>query len=144
MFCPNCGKQIPERAKFCPECGHDAAQFTSIAQETTTITTQNGNNFPELKKLKTGYITIAVSFILGALICIGVDGYGGFLVSLVVMIVSYLIGAYFVSTANKAAKMLPSERSEEFTAFVKKWFRPTNLLAFVYPVACIIKLILII
>lgn len=41
MFCPNCGKQIPERAKFCPECGHDVAQFTSIAQEITTITTQN-------------------------------------------------------------------------------------------------------
>ena len=21
MYCPNCGKQIPEGSKFCPECG---------------------------------------------------------------------------------------------------------------------------
>lgn len=26
MICMNCGKEIPDTAKFCPECGHPAGQ----------------------------------------------------------------------------------------------------------------------
>ena len=26
MFCMNCGKEIPDTAKFCPECGHPVGQ----------------------------------------------------------------------------------------------------------------------
>ena len=33
MFCQNCGKQIPENAKFCNHCG--AAQVSNAAQKTS-------------------------------------------------------------------------------------------------------------
>ena len=26
MYCPNCGKEIPDESKFCPECGYTITQ----------------------------------------------------------------------------------------------------------------------
>ncbi|MDL2310539.1 zinc-ribbon domain-containing protein, partial [Peptostreptococcaceae bacterium OttesenSCG-928-C18] len=27
MFCPNCGKKIPENSRFCPMCGFNIKEF---------------------------------------------------------------------------------------------------------------------
>ena len=37
MFCENCGKEIPEDAKFCPECGAKVSEETGyeISEEIT-------------------------------------------------------------------------------------------------------------
>ena len=32
-FCPNCGKDIHEKAKYCPECGADIASFTTKTEQ---------------------------------------------------------------------------------------------------------------
>ena len=96
MFCQNCGKQIPENAKFCNHCG--AAQVSNAAQKTSRNNTQPQQRQSDqqidekaFKKYVTPYIarnifivmcglTIACLFILpqgafiygGVAICFGI------------------------------------------------------------------------
>lgn len=37
MYCPNCGKQIPDDAKFCPNCGKAIIVTTTPSQGGTTV-----------------------------------------------------------------------------------------------------------
>ena len=44
MFCTNCGKQIPDDARFCPECGAQTeprANTASTANQANTYSQQN-------------------------------------------------------------------------------------------------------
>ena len=33
MFCPKCGKEVPENASFCPECGCDLRNNVAVVEE---------------------------------------------------------------------------------------------------------------
>ncbi len=49
MYCKNCGKEIPEGAKFCPACG----TATGAAQKQTASYTQDQGSRPQ-KKTRAG------------------------------------------------------------------------------------------
>src|ERR1039457_3221673 len=44
MFCPECGKEIPDVSRFCPSCGHSMEAITTLAgrqDERTFVTEQS-------------------------------------------------------------------------------------------------------
>lgn len=64
MFCPNCGAQLVEGAKFCPECGR-SAEVQAKPQQASPISPQRS-----AQKRKVSGLTIAscVLFIVSLLI----------------------------------------------------------------------------
>ena len=52
MYCPNCGKEIPDESKFCPECG-------------STITPKGEEAKKELQTKKKFNILLLISMIIG-------------------------------------------------------------------------------
>lgn len=88
MFCTNCGKQIPDDARFCPECGAQTeprANTASAANQANTYSQQNQGynnyqqmsrqqnmNMPGVFKWGTGAIVWFVILILGCLASIGI------------------------------------------------------------------------
>lgn len=88
MFCTNCGKQIPDDARFCPECGTPMDQqvnTASTANQTNAYSQPNQgyNNYQQMNrqqninmsgafKWNTGAIVWFVILILGCLASIGI------------------------------------------------------------------------
>ena len=33
MYCPNCGKSIPDDIKFCPECGENIEEYKALKKQ---------------------------------------------------------------------------------------------------------------
>jgi uncharacterized membrane protein YvbJ len=62
MFCPNCGKQIPDDSKFCPYCGYQIAKVKGEERVQTIELTS--------KRLKKQLLYSVVLIIVG-LILIG-------------------------------------------------------------------------
>ena len=50
MFCINCGKELPPKAKFCPNCGTPVATVDQILTKMTemTIGSENGHEWVDL------------------------------------------------------------------------------------------------
>lgn len=67
MFCTNCGKQIPDDARFCPECGAqmDPQVNTANTVSTTNQTHKKNNNFNSSSKEREQINYVAI---LGSLI----------------------------------------------------------------------------
>ena len=40
MFCPNCGKELPEGSRFCPSCGKETAPAPAKPAPTVTLNTK--------------------------------------------------------------------------------------------------------
>ena len=40
MFCPNCGKELPENSRFCPSCGKETAPAPVKPAPTVTLNTK--------------------------------------------------------------------------------------------------------
>ncbi|WP_296882452.1 zinc-ribbon domain-containing protein [Thomasclavelia sp.] len=88
MFCTNCGKQIPDDARFCPECGAQTeprANTASTANQANTYSQQNQgyNNYQQMNRQQNmnvsgafkwgaGAIVWFVILILGCLASIGI------------------------------------------------------------------------
>lgn len=72
MFCSNCGKEIPQDAKFCPECGHPAAaENEKNKQIQNSKTDLKENNINDIEKIKQPKKKLFNGFLI-LLICIGV------------------------------------------------------------------------
>ena len=120
MFCPNCGKLIPDGVKFCPECGGRVASDSSSYQSSRGSNPGNpfsGNTIPDEYKPITmwGYFGYELLFsipIVG-LILLLVFSFGGtqnknlknfarsyfcFLI-IVAVVVGILLAVYTGSTA---------------------------------------------
>jgi len=140
MFCAKCGAKLPENAKFCAKCGNKVLRPSNSIKEMEESVLPKETDFPALKKLKIGYITIAVTFVLSALICIGLEAMDGFFLSFLLLIGGYILGVYLVLSANKASKMLEPRQAEEMKAFINTWYKPVNCTSIVYVIALVIKL----
>lgn len=79
MFCPECGKEIPDGIKFCPECGakqRDAPDI-SFSSDATASRGKENNGIHEYNILCiAGLVISCVSLLLG-----GVIGIAGIIVS---------------------------------------------------------------
>ena len=40
MYCPNCGKELPEDSRFCPSCGKETAPTPAKSAPTVTLNTK--------------------------------------------------------------------------------------------------------
>ena len=78
MFCPNCGKQIPDGSKFCPLCGYKIAKVDEGEKVQTIELTS--------KRLKKQLLLAVLTIIIGGLFAVGGSGkstpttIGGFLI----------------------------------------------------------------
>ena len=78
MFCPNCGKQIPDGSKFCTLCGYKIAKVDEEEKVQTIELTS--------KRLKKQLLLAVLTIIIGGLFAVGRSGkstpttIGGFLI----------------------------------------------------------------
>ncbi len=62
MYCPNCGKEIPEGYRFCPECGYNVT-MGSISTEVYTPQTKT-NSFINILSIVMGTMLIIFSILI--------------------------------------------------------------------------------
>ena len=86
LFCPNCGKQIPDDAKFCPECG-----FASSKTEATGPKPVDANTAIMFNKKSEG-----LALILSLLIC----GLGQIYVGKATRGIGFLLGAIVLAVLS--------------------------------------------
>lgn len=65
MFCPNCGKKLPEGAAFCPECGNALrAAAPADRSQAAPATNDTDQTVPAQKKKKKAGLVVAISLFL--------------------------------------------------------------------------------
>lgn len=69
MFCPNCGKQLPDEARFCPICGHAIKAAPGAAEPARA-----GAPVPEKKKKKRRKAPLIVALVLILALVLGAGG----------------------------------------------------------------------
>lgn len=94
MFCPKCGNEIKEAAKFCPKSGKELVNQQGSAQQNSNQA-QNSQQNKNVKKhtiitkQNIGLIVgIAFMFLAGISFLMG-DGWGIFLIAIGVVIMFY-------------------------------------------------------
>src|SRR5579875_3329002 len=75
MYCPNCGKQIPDDAKFCPNCGKAIIVTTSPSQGGTAVQSPQPSTQPPTPLDRLGSDTEAQTHWILRFIAYGVIAY---------------------------------------------------------------------
>ncbi len=67
MFCKNCGKEIPDTAKYCPECGANQIEDTIVSNTSnTTLNNSESSLNPERSNFALlGFILGIISVFIG-------------------------------------------------------------------------------
>lgn len=69
MFCPNCGKQIPDGTKFCPQCGKPIPSSESLGTPKQKATEAFSRKQPKNAKVFIG-LAVALVLIVGVVLVI--------------------------------------------------------------------------
>ena len=141
MFCAQCGEQLPENAQFCPECGYRFSTQASLDQSKKETVTQDTAEFPELRKLRVGYIIYTAAFVFEILLCFGTSDLVAVLCGVFVAAAGVLAGSYIASKAIKEAKGLSKAQAQKFNDAVAKWRVPLNILPVVFIVGLIVAVV---
>ena len=141
MFCFNCGNKLSDEAKFCPNCGEQIPGTKVIApkQPIGSVST----DFADLKKMKIGYIIIAATIVVAALLCLCMkDLVAAVIYSALIALVGCLVGLFLVISAAKAGDALPEEQTQAIIALSKKWKRPMQIMPLIWLAAMLIAWLL--
>jgi uncharacterized membrane protein YvbJ len=76
MFCPKCGKEIPDGSKFCPYCGYQIAKVDKEEKVQTIELTSKGLK----KQLLFAVLIIIIGILFAAVGGSTSAGIGGFLI----------------------------------------------------------------
>ena len=137
MFCAQCGKQLPEGAKFCPECGYRLTAQNLILRDKKENAQGNSGDSPALKRLKIGHLILVASFLIAAVILLSS---ANLLWWLLIGLLPSPIWIYLCISAAKSAKDLKEKQAEAFTTYAKKMSIVTNGSITIWLVALLIKL----
>ena len=80
MYCPNCGKELPEGARFCPDCGFSSNGFGSggnVDPNTAIMFNKKSEGLalilslliPGLGHMYAGKVTKGLWILIGAIVC---------------------------------------------------------------------------
>lgn len=77
MYCPNCGKEIPEGAKFCPDCGHGAGASGDVSASAALMFNKKSEGLalilslliPGLGHIYVGQTNRGVMILIGFIVC---------------------------------------------------------------------------
>lgn len=67
MYCPNCGKIIPDGGRYCPDCGFDVSAGSPVSRSEGSGYTNTNLNAAMMMNKKSEGLTLLLSFLITGL-----------------------------------------------------------------------------
>ena len=96
MYCPNCGKDIPDGGKYCPDCGYDVSSGAPIPSGGGSGYTNTNMNAAMMMNKKSEGLTLILSLLITGLGHIYVGQTNKGIALLIAAILCWILGAFLL------------------------------------------------